>query len=177
MANLNLKHGLGDKVPGPGESSSSSESAGEVLKRLDQLERTTGRSGAVSRTPKGMMLDMPAAKYQTPDNHLRWVNISQTDKATNAVEMGYSPVKDEKGDMVTTGNLQLWSCPKDYYEDRAAMRREQTAEKLGFTTSGERRDSAEFYNHAEKLKMELANKGVSSSTLRNLVNNDPKTSG
>lgn len=179
MASLNLKHGVGDKGD-PRRDVPSPETAGDVLKRLDRYERTHGRSGAIPRASKQMMLQEMAERGQAAageDRHIRGVNIGSTDKAMNAMLLGYETVRDEKGDPIVRGNIQVMSCPREVYEEREEDRRELTASRLGYDDESRRRDSPEFYQEAERIAEMAKSKGHSSGrTVKRIVKDDLPTS-
>lgn len=107
----------------------------ELDKKLQQIERTTGGSGAISRTPKNMMLDASAAQEANPDLHIRWVNVNNVDKVTTHVANGYQRLPESKGGR-TLGNLVLMSIPKSEHLKRRAAIRQQVREWLAIDKQG-----------------------------------------
>lgn len=155
MASLNL---ASKEVKAAGEAAEkaqdairSAPDAKEQIEHLNRIERTTGRSGLTSRTPKQLMLDADDIVKANPARHFRWVNISSTDKAMNSTLNGYSQWKQPDGSAITRGNLQLWSCPREEFEVRRAEREALTAASLDVDSQGRRNDSAQFYGEVEKI--------------------------
>jgi hypothetical protein len=95
----------------------------EIAKKLDQIERTTGGSGAIPRMPKNMALDARDVQKRNPDLHIRWVNVNNTDKASTHVANGYERLPAAQGGR-QHGNLVLMSIPqKTHLERRNEIRR------------------------------------------------------
>lgn len=184
MAELNLKTKLGDKIPETIEELAAlspeaqmellkdyeraKQTAGQVLKNIKRVEEKT-RFGADVRTMRQHMLDVRDITSKHPDRHFRWVNIAQTEKAMNGVLNGYEAFKDEKGDLIKRGNLQLMSCPRESFEERNAQRQALTDEQLGEGDDGKRRDSPEFYAEVEKLTPLLRKAGHSRSSINRII--------
>jgi hypothetical protein len=117
-------------------------------------------------------------RYEKEGKHLRWINIGNTDKATNAVLMGYESVTDEKGDHITRGNLRLMACPREEFEERQAERRALTRAQMGYDDDGRRRDSAEFYREVEGLTNMLRQQyGHSRSSTDRIVKDNTENMG
>lgn len=176
MASLNLmskeeraKHEARERAE---DAARSQPTAKEQLDHLSRVERTTGRSGAVPRTPKQMMLDVTDVTAKHPERHFRWVNTGNTDKAMNSTLNGYEQFKDEKGDVIARGNMQLWSCPKEMYEERVAERQARTDASLGVDDKGRRRDSAEFYHEADKVVEMVRERGHRASSPDHIIKQD-----
>src|SRR3970040_172937 len=131
------------------------------LENLQRIERTTGRSGAVPRTPKQIMLDSAKEfKDANPSRHFRWVNVGNTDKAMNSTLNRYKQFKDPKsGDAIQRGNLQLWSCPVEMFDERDAERKAQTAAALDTDSEGRQAGAAEFYQEVEKVSGLVKSRG------------------
>lgn len=143
--------------------------AEEQLEHLNQRERTTGRPGLVARTPKQLMLDASDIVKANPSRHFRWVNFASTDKAMNATLNGYSQWKQPDGQPVTRGNLQLWSCPREEFEERRAEREALTAASLDVDSQGRRNDSGQFYQEVEKISGIARQHGHSKSRPEHLI--------
>lgn len=143
--------------------------AQEQLEHLRQVERKT-RPGAMPRTPKQSMLDS-AEEYARafPDRHFRWVNVGNTDKASNSILNGYSQHKDSLGNAVQRGNLQLWSCPKEMFEERRAEREARTAASLDVDANGRRGDSGEFYQEVDKVSSLVRSRGHRASRPEHII--------
>ena len=162
MASLNL---AGAAARAAGEAAEKAQDAArpgpdvvEQMEHLANVERKTGRSGAVSRTPKQMMLDARDIESKNPTRHFRWVNVASTDKAMNSTLNGYSQWL-EDGKPVTRGNLQLWSCPREDFEERKADREEATLASLDLDPQGRRNDSGQFYGEVEKVSALVSSRG------------------
>lgn len=132
--------------------------AEEQLAHMAVVERKTGSSGLVPRTPKQTMLDVSSITKKYPTRHFRWVNIGSNDKAMNSTLNGYSQHL-EDGKPVTRGNLQLWSCPRSEFEARRAEREALTAASLDVDSQGRRNDSSEFYHEADKISSMTRQRG------------------
>src|SRR5690348_7224420 len=84
------------KGPTPGITGHSAPSAEDQLKALERLERTTV-PGAPIRTPRQLMLDASKVQEAHPDQHVRWVNIKDPQKAESRQMDGYRRLTSEEG--------------------------------------------------------------------------------
>ena len=144
--------------------------ASQQLEQLTQVEKKTGRSGLIPRTPKQLMLNADSITKNPANSHrhFRWVNVASTDKAMNSTLNGYTQWK-ENGEPVNRGNLQLWSCPREMYEERRAERQALTAASLDVDSQGRRNDSAQFYQEVDKISGIARQHGHSRSKPEHLV--------
>jgi hypothetical protein len=101
----------------PQEQAATGESPKDVLARLDRLERTTGRSGAVPNAPKQQMLDLSDLKAKHPDKHLRWGTLANPEKMQSRLADGYERLSAADGGK-QLGNLVVLALPRAEAERR-----------------------------------------------------------
>ena len=95
------------------------EKISDMQANLERIERTTGRSGAVPRAPKAMLLDATEAIAANPNKRLRWVNVGVAEKVQLRKSSGYELVPVSEGGR-QVGNLALMSLPDEVYRERVA---------------------------------------------------------
>lgn len=102
----------------------------EQIAKLERLEETTGRSGAVPRGPKNRLLAVSeATKAKHKDYRLRWISVNSPEKAAGRVADGYEIIPDGEGGR-RVGGLALARLGKEEYERRVKDIDRQTQERL-----------------------------------------------
>lgn len=133
------------------------------MKGLDQLERTTGPSGAVPNTPKASLLSIGDLAERNPDKHFRWVNVGNKEKAELRRHGGYDRVPTAEGGK-QVGNLALFAMDRREYERRVAHLRKTNQQRLNA-------HKAEVEQLAENIARELRDRhGISVDAERILIN-------
>lgn len=106
----------------------------DLAKALDRTEKTTGRSGAVSRTPKQRMYDIDKLRAAHPDKHYRYVSIEDDEKAQARLDDGYKPVSEEEcakyGVRVSLGTTRIMELPKEVADARRAEIDKRTRSRI-----------------------------------------------
>ncbi len=97
------------------------DTAAQVSEKLARQEATTGRSGAIPRMPKQMMLDASEAKEKNPNMHLRWVTLRDPNKVASRKLDGYVEIAAKDGGKRIGDEMVLMGLPKDQYEQRRAQ--------------------------------------------------------
>ena len=100
-----------------------------TTEKLERLERTTGRSGAVPNAPKQMLLEAPDAVAQHPDKRLRWGSLSNPDKMEVRKAEGYERLPVSEGGK-QVGNMVLLALPREEYEARVRRILEENERRL-----------------------------------------------
>lgn len=126
----------------------------EMQAKLRRLEETSGRSGAIPRTPKQMMLDARELEQKDPEHHYRFVSSRDPQKVQGRLMEGYIKVPDAEGGR-DLGGLILMKIPRGRYEARLANDARITRERLNAHTK-------EMRTAAESVAKELRDKhGIS----------------
>lgn len=106
----------------------------ELAKGLERQEKTTGRSGAVPRTPKNKMYDIEKLKKANPDKHYRYVNVEDDMKAQARLDEGYHAVSEDEcakhGVRPEIGSTRLMELPREKAEERRREYDEITRSRL-----------------------------------------------
>ena len=136
------------------EKKDSEVSLKEMQDKLKRLEETSGRSGAISRTPKQMMLDARELEQKDPEHHYRFVSSRDPQKVQGRIMEGYAKVPESEGGR-DLGGLILMKIPRRQYESRVANETRITKERLSAHTK-------EMRTAAESVAKELRDKhGIS----------------
>jgi len=134
---------LNPKAPAPAgppveKETPSKSAAAEALRQLasalDRTEKTTGRSGAVSRAPKQRMYNIEKLKAANPDKHYRYVNVADDEKAQARLDDGYKAVSETEaakyGARSEIGSTKLMEIPREVAEARRREIDETTRHRL-----------------------------------------------
>lgn len=120
----------------------------ELKKALDRRERTSGRSGAVPRSPKQGLLDASDVEAAHPDKRVRWLNLKNPEKVVVRQAEGYTRLPAEEGGRSLGDEMALFAAPREVHEERVAAQTEENR----------RRESAhrnEFQRTVEAVAREL----------------------
>jgi hypothetical protein len=109
--------------PSPAEAKAAIEGMQE---KLNQVERTTGRSGAIPRTPKQKLLDASDVQAARPNKRVRWVNLKNAEKRTGD---GYERIPVADGGR-QAGDLALFELDRPEYDRRVAEQKARNKELL-----------------------------------------------
>lgn len=102
----------------------------EEMSRLERIEKTSGRSGAVPNTPKGHLLDLTEVQRKHPGKRVRFVNVANKEKAQKRTEVdGYERVPESEGGK-QVGNLVTMAIPRPVYEERVAKIAKMNKERM-----------------------------------------------
>ena len=143
-----------------------SKTTADIMKELQQMERTTGGSGAIPLAPKQQMLDARDVQAKHPDLKLRWVNIKDPQRAAVQMMKGYRRLTAEEGGRALGDELALFGVSRAEYDRRIEHNQKVHAERL---TSHRR----EMENMAEAVARELRDRhGIRVSSERILVNEE-----
>lgn len=124
---------------------------GDLLKKLERQEATTGRSGAIPRMPKQMMLDASDVAAKRPDKHLRWVSLKDENKVPMRKLEGYSVVPEKDGGRAIGSEYVLMEVPREVVEERVARQKAEHERRLN-------QHNAEWQQQAEAVARELRDK-------------------
>ena len=91
----------------------------EITQKMEQIERTTGSSGAIPFEPKRTLLDATSLEKDNSDKRFRWVNVNNNERAQARQAQGYTRVPVAEGGR-QVGNLALFSLPREAYRQRVA---------------------------------------------------------
>lgn len=97
---------------------------------LERVEKTTGPSGAVPRTPKAKMLDNTEWEKKNPDKKGRWVNIMDPQKAAARQMDGYTRVAESDGGRQLGTELAWFSTSRENYDARVEENKQRNRERL-----------------------------------------------
>lgn len=100
-----------------------------MLEKADQIERTTGRSGAVPLAPKGMLLDARDVQEKFPDKKVRWCSTANKEKMELRQASGYRRIPDVEGGR-QVGNLVLMELPREEHDRRVKANEKQNKDRL-----------------------------------------------
>lgn len=120
------------------------------MQRLNELEMKM-LPGARPRTPRAQMLDASEVEAKDPDNHYRFVNLRDTQKAALKIEDGYTKVPVEEGGRNLGDEYALMRIPRKKHDEH----REQIRQ------SNKMRETAhirEMENAAESVARQLRDK-------------------
>lgn len=120
----------------------------QLLKKMEREEATTGRSGAIPRMPKQMMLDASDVAAKKPDKHLRWVSLKDDNKVPMRKLEGYSVVPEKEGGRTIGNEYVLMEVPREIMEERVARQRAEHERRLN-------QHNAEWQQQAESIAREL----------------------
>jgi len=123
----------------------------EAKAQADRIERTTGSSGAVVNTPKGVLLDARDVEAKHPDRRLRWVNLRNLDKVAARVAEGYVRLPDSEDGRHIGDDYALFSLPRGEYEKKIEAGRQLRALRL-------RMHKTEFERVVEGVAREMRDK-------------------
>lgn len=105
----------------------------EALKKMQEdlarTEETTGRAGAIPRTPKQMLLDAREIEEKDPEHHYRFVQTGDAQKAQGRILEGYRLVPEKDGGR-SIGGLALMRIPRKKVEERIQRQNELSARRL-----------------------------------------------
>jgi len=129
---------LNPKAPPAEKESPSKSKAAEALRQLaealDRTEKTTGRSGAVSRAPKQRMYNIEKLQTANPDKHYRYVNVADDEKAQARLDDGYVSVSEAEaakhGARAEIGSTRLMEIPREVADARRREIDEATRHRL-----------------------------------------------
>lgn len=110
--------------------SDSKETPAQIIAKLKRTEATTGRSGAIPRMPKQMLLDVGDLPEKHPDKHLRWVNKSDKNKILSRKMEGYTELPVSEGGKSLGDEMVLMAQPRELYEQRVARQKEENQRRL-----------------------------------------------
>lgn len=131
--------------------------------RLERIERTTGNSGAVPRTPKQLMLDASEIEKGDPEHKYRWVNVRDPQKAQARIMEGYTPIAEGEGGRTLGGALKLMKIPREVHLARIADQKREHKLRLNAHRT-------ELENLAEGIARELRDRhGINVDAERILV--------
>lgn len=120
-------------VPEPVAEVSKTQAQAEIkeqLAKLDRLEQTTGRSGAIPIGPKNRLLSISeATRNKNKDYRLRWINVNNPEKAASRIADGYEIIPEAEGGR-RVGGLALARLGREEYERRVKDIDRQTQERL-----------------------------------------------
>lgn len=138
----------------------------EILEKLNRQEQTTGRSGAVSRAPKGKLLEFGELPTLNPDKHYRRVNTTDVAKLQTRIEQGYERVPEDEakkaGTQVTVGETVLMALPREKAEERRKEIKELGQRRL-------KAHKTDVREAAENVARELRRHGIDMPIERLLV--------
>jgi len=138
----------------------------DIMKELQQLERTTGGSGAIPLAPKQQMLDASAVEAKHPDLKLRWVNIKDPQRAAVQMMKGYRRLTAEEGGRAMGDELALFGISREKFDQMVAHNRRTHAARLTAHRT-------EMENIAEAVARQLRDQhGIKVSAERLLVNEE-----
>lgn len=102
--------------------SAAAEALRQLATALDRTEKTTGRSGAISRQPKQRMYNIDKLREANPDKHYRYVNIADDEKAQARLDDGYKAVSadeaEKHGARDEIGPTRLMELPREVADAR-----------------------------------------------------------
>lgn len=110
--------------------SESKETPKDIIAKLKRTEATTGRSGAIPRMPKQMMLDIGDLAEKNPDKHFRWVNKADKNKVLSRKMEGYTELPVSEGGKSLGDEMVLMVQPRELYEQRLARHKEENERRL-----------------------------------------------
>lgn len=114
--------------------SAAADALRQLASALDRGEKTTGRSGAVPRSPKQRMYRIDKLKEANPDKHYRYVNIADDEKAQARLDDGYKPVSEAEaekhGVRAEIGSTRLMELPRNVADARRREIDETTKHRL-----------------------------------------------
>lgn len=124
------------------------------IKELELMERKGGRSGAVPRDPKQLLLDATAVqdRPENKDRHIRWINVGNSEKAEVRKHDGYQILSEKDGGR-RVGNLALAYLPRKEYERRVAVVKRANKDRL-------EAHNREMEEQAEAVARLLRDKGL-----------------
>jgi len=142
------------------------EGTKKLIEDAARLERKTGSSGAIPRTPKQNIINDPIDAYdaKNPERVSRLVNIKDPQKVASRKADGYVRVPESEGGVQLGDELALFSAPKRVREERVARQQEVNEARLG-------QHKTEMYHAVEAVAKEMRDKhGIPVNTDRLFVN-------
>lgn len=102
----------------------------ELKAKADQIERTTGMSGAIPNMPKQRLMDARDLQAQHPDKRIRWLNLRNPDKVAGRIAEGYVRISGDDGGRHLGDDYATFAIPVAEYNRRIAENERLGKERL-----------------------------------------------